>query len=40
MKPIDRIAAYHDELTAQRRDFHAKPEFGFDEHRTSDIGVR
>ena len=37
MKPIDRIASYHPELTAQRRDFHAHPELGFDEHRTSDI---
>jgi amidohydrolase len=37
MKLIDRIKAYHAELTAQRRDFHANPEIGFDEHRTSDI---
>ena len=37
MKPIDRITSYHAELTAQRRDFHAHPEIGFDEHRTSDI---
>src|SRR3954465_3360522 len=37
MKPIDRIQNYHPELTAQRRDFHAHPELGFDEHRTSDI---
>jgi amidohydrolase len=37
MKPIDRIQSYHAELTAQRRDFHAHPEIGFDEHRTSDI---
>jgi amidohydrolase len=37
MKPIDRIKTYHAELTAQRRDFHAHPEIGFDEHRTSDI---
>ncbi len=37
MKPIDRIKNYHAELTAQRRDFHAHPELGFTEHRTSDI---
>src|SRR5712671_1840671 len=37
MSPIDRIKGYHAELTARRRDFHAHPELGFDEHRTSDI---
>ena len=37
MTPIDRIKTYHPELTAQRRDFHANPELGFTEHRTSDI---
>ena len=37
MPPIDRIKTYHAELTAQRRDFHANPELGFTEHRTSDI---
>jgi amidohydrolase len=37
MKPIDRIKTYHAELTAQRRDFHAHPEIGFDEHRTCEI---
>ena len=37
MKPIDRIKSYHDQLTARRRDFHANPEIGFTEHRTSDI---
>jgi amidohydrolase len=40
MKPIDRIKSYHAELTAQRRDFHANPEIGFTEHRTSDIVAR
>jgi hippurate hydrolase len=40
MKPIDRIKSYHSELTAQRRDFHAHPEIGFEEHRTSDIVAR
>jgi len=33
---IDRIAQFHDELTAWRRDIHAHPELGFDEHRTAE----
>ena len=37
MADIDRIKTYHDELTAIRRDIHAHPEIGFEEHRTSDI---
>src|SRR5437764_8483437 len=37
MKPIDRIKDYHPDLTARRRDFHAHPELGFEEHRTADI---
>src|SRR5437588_2584319 len=37
MKPIDRIKDYHADLTARRRDLHAHPELGFEEHRTSDI---
>jgi hippurate hydrolase len=32
-----RIAAFHDDLVAWRRDFHAYPELGFEEHRTSAI---
>ena len=40
MKPIDRIKAYHAELTATRRDLHAHPEIGFTEHRTSEIVAR
>ena len=40
MKPLDRIKSYHSELTAQRRDFHAHPEIGFDEHRTAEIVAR
>jgi amidohydrolase len=40
MKPIDRIKSYHAELAAQRQDFHAHPELGFEEHRTSDIVAR
>ncbi len=34
---FDRITELHDELTAWRRDIHAHPELGFEEHRTSDI---
>ena len=37
MAPLDRIAAYADELTAIRRDFHEHPELGFEEVRTSGI---
>ncbi len=36
--PINpRIAAFHDDLITWRRDFHAHPELGFEEHRTSAI---
>jgi hippurate hydrolase len=35
VNPIDHIRRYHDELTAWRRDFHAHPETGFEEHRTA-----
>src|SRR5262245_8437018 len=40
MSPLDRIKTYHPELTAIRQDFHANPELGFEEHRTSDIVAR
>ncbi|MFC3058854.1 M20 aminoacylase family protein [Paenirhodobacter populi] len=36
MPALERIAAFADDLTAIRRDFHAHPEIGFQEHRTSD----
>ena len=35
MSPVDRIRHYQAELTAWRQDFHAHPETGFEEHRTS-----
>jgi metal-dependent amidase/aminoacylase/carboxypeptidase family protein len=31
------IASFHDDLTSWRRDFHAHPELGFEEVRTSAI---
>lgn len=37
MPTLPRIAEYADELTAIRRDFHANPEIGFEETRTSGI---
>ncbi|GAB5388825.1 MAG: M20 aminoacylase family protein [Alphaproteobacteria bacterium] len=37
MPVINRIAHYHDEMTAWRRDFHMHPEIGFEEVRTSGI---
>ena len=37
MPIIDEIAAFHDDMTAWRRDIHAHPELGFEENRTADI---
>jgi amidohydrolase len=37
---LDRARIYHDELTTIRRDIHANPELGLEEHRTSDIVAR
>jgi amidohydrolase len=37
MPVINRIAAFHDDMKAWRRDIHAHPETAFEEHRTSDI---
>ncbi len=37
MQIIDRIAQFHDDIRAIRRDLHAHPELRFEEKRTSDI---
>jgi amidohydrolase len=36
MPIINRIAAFHNEMTAWRHDLHAHPETAFEEHRTAD----
>lgn len=35
MPVINRIAEFHADMTAWRRDIHANPELGYEEHRTS-----
>ncbi len=35
--PVERIRAFHSELTGIRQDIHAHPELGFTEQRTSDL---
>ena len=35
--PVERIRAFHQELTDIRHDIHAHPELGFTEQRTSDL---
>jgi amidohydrolase len=35
--PIDQIRRYHPELTEIRRDIHANPELGLEEHRTAEL---
>jgi hippurate hydrolase len=37
MPVINRIAEFHDEMTAWRHDFHMHPELAFEEHRTAAI---
>ncbi len=37
MGPIDFLRDQHQELTALRRDLHAHPELGFEEHRTAQV---
>jgi hippurate hydrolase len=37
MPIVDRIAALQDQMTAWRRDIHAHPELGFEEHRTARV---
>lgn len=37
MPIVNRIAEFHDEMTAWRRDLHAHPETAFEEKRTSDV---
>ena len=40
MSALDAVRRYHPELTAIRRDIHAHPELGLEEHRTADIVAR
>jgi len=37
MPTINRIADFHDEITAWRRDFHENPELMYDVNRTAGI---
>ncbi|HUN51810.1 MAG TPA: M20 aminoacylase family protein [Candidatus Sulfotelmatobacter sp.] len=37
MSHLDRIKQFHDDLSTWRRDIHAHPELGFQEHRTADL---
>jgi amidohydrolase len=37
LPPLETIRGFHDELTAIRRDLHANPEIGLEEHRTAEI---
>ena len=38
--PLDRAHLYQDELSSIRRDIHAHPELGLEEHRTADLVAR
>src|SRR2546423_11352355 len=37
MSPVEYLRTQHAELTALRRDLHAHPELGFEEHRTAEV---
>ena len=37
MPVINRIADFHDDMTAWRRDIHAHPETAFEENRTAEV---
>src|ERR1700721_4103896 len=37
---IELVRGYHAELTAIRRDIHANPELGLEEHRTAELVAR
>ena len=40
MSPVEQVRKDHAELTALRRDLHAHPELGFEEHRTAEVVKR
>ena len=40
MNPVEFVRNEHAALTAVRRDLHAHPELGFEEHRTAEVVAR
>ena len=38
--PLEHVRRYHADLTEIRRDIHANPELGLEEHRTADLVAR